>query len=310
MYSRFLSAAFLSIFTVAAAAQTTPSMPKIPFPCHPRRPPRRRRRPSRSRRPASCPARRSPPCAASPAAEPNDAPADVTTPPQGVPETSTSCPQGLPQQGTAAPQGVPLKAMPAGASMPGTPGAPYGAPQGVDPGDGAPTWGIPAAAAPTRAAAQDPQRVAGRRRRPGRAGSRRCHRTRSMDGKLQYPGVLSVVELGTTPVPLRQRERLGLDVLILDLKDTRLGPTAALAECDVADHGLERRVGGLIRELHLHQQAGACDRLLDEARQALALLCLTSATPGPQIRRGFGRASSRARSREAGRGGDRRPRRR
>ncbi|MFZ0746854.1 MAG: VOC family protein [Terracidiphilus sp.] len=29
MYSRFLSAAFLSIFTVAAAAQTTPSMPKI-----------------------------------------------------------------------------------------------------------------------------------------------------------------------------------------------------------------------------------------------------------------------------------------
>ena len=90
-----------------------------------------------------------PTLAASPAAEPNDAPADVTTPPQGVPETSTTPPQGLPQQGTAAPQGVPLMAMPAGASMPGTPyGAPYGAPQGVDPGDGAPMWGIPAAAAP------------------------------------------------------------------------------------------------------------------------------------------------------------------
>src|ERR1700756_1559220 len=70
---------------------------------------------------------------------------------------------------------------------------------------------------------------------------------------------------------LEFRQIGALDVLILDLKDTSLGPAAALAELDVADDGLEQSIARKLCELCIVKRARPRYRLFDNLHLGVSL---------------------------------------
>src|SRR3984893_730527 len=67
------------------------------------------------------------------------------------------------------------------------------------------------------------------------------------------------------------REVVASDVSVLDLKDTRLGPTAAGSKLQVAQNRLKCVIARELRDLRIVQGAGCRDRLLDDLHLSVSL---------------------------------------